>query len=306
MIVYDKNKRDLVIPNGLGNLNGLADSYLEAAREDGREEIRAYMTELTVTENGRYVNENGWDVVLVNVDADGDTDPDDGSYDEGYDEGYDDGYKMAEKDWKLPFFYNVALEESEAIFLTEIGNEMSIRLEDNNFSTVGLLTDDVYDNVMFKDRPSDSLPVNIPLSIKEIIAFDVKQRDLEQFYVGEGLSWNEFIYMDGFNCQYFQTINENTFDGLSCLILRMDKLGMNFITEQTFVTPDLSADIYTNRRVKNTVIEILENLIDSLYDFSTSNTYGINKSYIRFKGFNGDLQELTERAAAKNWIVVTE
>lgn len=303
MIVYDKNKRELVIPNGLGNLNGVADSYMEAAKEDGREEgrneVRELMTELHATSNATYINKNGYNKVVVDVKSAP-------SVDKDYEEGVDDGYEMAEKDWKLPFFYNIALEESEALFLTEIENEMTTRLNENNFSTVGLLNDDVYDVVMFKNRPSDSLPINIPLSVKNSLSFDIKQRDLEQFYVGEGLSWNEFIYMDGFNCQYFQTINENAFDGLSCLILKMDKLGMSFITEQTFVTPDLSADIYTNRRVKYAVIEILENLIDSLYDFSTPNMYGVDKSYIKFKGFKGDLQELTERAAAKNWIVVTE
>lgn len=299
MIVYNKENKNLVIPNGLGNLNGLADSYLDAAREDGREEgrneVRELMTELHVTSNATYINKNGFNKVVVNVTSAP-------SVDKDYQEGFNDGYARAEKDFKLPYFYTDGLTNSEALYLTEIENIMAIRLGENNFSTLGLLDDTIFDKVI----ESNQFPISLPLSIRETFTFDMRQRDLEQFYAGRGISWDKLIYMGGFDCQYFQTISENAFNGLSCLVLRMNQLGLNFITEQTLVTPDLSADIYNNSMVSDTVLSILLELVDSLYDFSTPNIYGVNKSYIKFKGFKGDLQALTEKAAAKNWTVVTE
>lgn len=291
MIVYDKNKRELVIPNGLGNLNGLAESYLEAAREDGREEIRAYMTELTVTENGRYTNKNGWDVVLVNVDSEGDGSYDEG-YDDGYDEGYDDGYYKA----SIPFGYVNEGSETSSYFISAIEVELSERFENNNGSIEGIFSKDIYTTAK---QLNDSELV-LPMSIYTVLDLATINRDFGRLTPeGEEFEWSEFYYMGGFYCEYVQTISTDAFDGLNFILGEMRDLGKSFITEQTFITPNLT---------KLSDLRALYELVDSLYDFSTENAYGVSSSNIEFRGFEffstEEKERLTEYAGEKGWIVL--
>lgn len=292
MIVYNKENRSLVIPNGLGNLNGLAESYLEAAREDGREEIRAYMTELTVTENGRYVNENGWDVVLVNVDADGDTDPDDGSYDEGYDEGYDDGYYEA----FLPFGYVEEGRKTSDRFITDVEGEISERIANNNGSIEGIFSKDIYTAA----KQYNDSEIVLPMSISTVLDLVPLNRDFGRLTPeGEEFKWSEFYYMGGFKCKYVNTISTDAFEGLNFILGEMRDLGKSFMTEQTFITPNLA---------KLSDLRALYELVDSLYDFSTENVYGVVSSNIEFKGFEffstQEKERLTQYAGEKGWIVL--
>lgn len=87
MIIYKKETRELIIPNGLGNLNGLSDdamgAIVDAAEADGRvegieegkeigaAEQKSKMETLSVTENGVYEREDGYNRVEVNVEGGG-------------------------------------------------------------------------------------------------------------------------------------------------------------------------------------------------------------------------------------------
>ena len=89
MIVYDKEQKEIVIPNGIGNIN-LFNNGVEAGynqgKIDGIEEQKAKLESISITENGTYNKEDGYNHIEVNV-------PDlNGSYDEGYEQGHTEGY----------------------------------------------------------------------------------------------------------------------------------------------------------------------------------------------------------------------
>ena len=88
MIVYDKEQKEIVIPNGIGNIN-LYNNGVEAGynqgKIDGIDEQKSKLESIIITENGRYTKEDGYKTINVNV-------PDlNGSYDEGYAQGKTDG-----------------------------------------------------------------------------------------------------------------------------------------------------------------------------------------------------------------------
>ena len=88
MIVYDKEQKEIVIPNGIGNIN-LYNNGVEAGynqgKIDGIEEQKSKLESINITENGTYSREDGYNHIEVNV-------PDlNGSYDEGYAQGKTDG-----------------------------------------------------------------------------------------------------------------------------------------------------------------------------------------------------------------------
>lgn len=88
MIVYDKEQKEIVIPNGIGNIN-LFNNGVEAGynqgKIDGINEQKSKLESISITENGVYSKEDGYNHIEVNV-------PDlNGSYDEGYAQGKTDG-----------------------------------------------------------------------------------------------------------------------------------------------------------------------------------------------------------------------
>ena len=89
MIVYDKEQKEIVIPNGIGNIN-LFNNGVEAGynqgKIDGIDEQKSKLESISITENGTYSREDGYNHIEVNV-------PDlNGSYDEGYEQGHTEGY----------------------------------------------------------------------------------------------------------------------------------------------------------------------------------------------------------------------
>lgn len=89
MIVYDKEQKEIVIPNGIGNIN-LFNNGVEAGynqgKIDGIDEQKGKLESINITENGTYDKEDGYNHIEVNV-------PDlNGSYDEGYEQGHTEGY----------------------------------------------------------------------------------------------------------------------------------------------------------------------------------------------------------------------
>ena len=84
MIVYDKEQKEIVIPNGIGNIN-LFNNGVEAGynqgKTDGIEEQKSKLKSIIIVNNGRYTNEDGYKTINVNVSDFN------GSYDEGYKQG---------------------------------------------------------------------------------------------------------------------------------------------------------------------------------------------------------------------------
>ena len=83
MIVYDKEQKEIVIPNGIGNIN-LYNNGVEAGynqgKIDGIEEQKSKLESIIIVNNGRYTKEDGYKAITVNV-------PDrNGSYNEGYEQ----------------------------------------------------------------------------------------------------------------------------------------------------------------------------------------------------------------------------
>ena len=126
MIVYDKEQKEIVIPNGIGNIN-LFNNGVEAGynqgKIDGIEEQKSKLESIIIFENGTYRKEDGYNELFVNV-------PDlNGSYDEGYAQGKTDG--INEQKSKL-----------ESISITENGtyrkedgyNEVVVNVPDLNGS----------------------------------------------------------------------------------------------------------------------------------------------------------------------------
>lgn len=113
MIVYDKEQKEIVIPNGIGNIN-LFNNGVEAGynqgKIDGIEEQKSKLESINITENGTYTKEDGYNHIEVNV-------PDlNGSYDEGYAEGERVGYAQGKTDG-----VNEQKSKLESINITENG-----------------------------------------------------------------------------------------------------------------------------------------------------------------------------------------
>ena len=84
MIVYDKEQKEIVIPNGIGNIdiynNGVEAGYNQG-KIDGIDEQKSKLESIIIVNNGTYRKEDGYNKVVVYV-------PDlNGSYDEGYKQG---------------------------------------------------------------------------------------------------------------------------------------------------------------------------------------------------------------------------
>ena len=84
MIVYDKEQKEIVIPNGIGNIdlynNGVEAGYNQG-KIDGIDEQKSKLKSIIIVNNGRYINEDGYNKIDVYV-------PDfNGSYEEGYKQG---------------------------------------------------------------------------------------------------------------------------------------------------------------------------------------------------------------------------
>ena len=95
MIVYDKEQKEIVIPNGIGNIN-LFNNGVEAGynqgKIDGIDEQKSKLESINITENGTYSREDGYNEIVVDV-------PDlNGSYDEGYEQGHTEGYNEGKTD----------------------------------------------------------------------------------------------------------------------------------------------------------------------------------------------------------------
>lgn len=72
MITFEEKDKSLIIPNGLGNFGGTSeggyDEGYEDGKKDGAREQKAKLERLSVTENGRYSREDGYNEVIVDVD----------------------------------------------------------------------------------------------------------------------------------------------------------------------------------------------------------------------------------------------
>ena len=70
MIVYDKEQKEIVIPNGIGNIN-LFNNGVEAGynqgKIDGINEQKSKLESINITENGTYSREDGYNHIEVNV-----------------------------------------------------------------------------------------------------------------------------------------------------------------------------------------------------------------------------------------------
>ena len=74
MIVYDKEQKEIVIPNGIGNINlfnnGVEAGYnqgYEQGKTDGIDEQKGKLESISITENGVYSKEDGYNHIEVNV-----------------------------------------------------------------------------------------------------------------------------------------------------------------------------------------------------------------------------------------------
>ena len=74
MIVYDKEQKQIVIPNGIGNINifnnGVEAGYNQG-KIDGIEEQKSKLESINITENGTYTKEDGYNHIEVNVPTEG-------------------------------------------------------------------------------------------------------------------------------------------------------------------------------------------------------------------------------------------
>lgn len=74
MIVYDKEQKQIVIPNGIGNINifnnGVEAGYNQG-KIDGIEEQKSKLESINITENGTYTKEDGYNEIVVNVPTEG-------------------------------------------------------------------------------------------------------------------------------------------------------------------------------------------------------------------------------------------
>ena len=74
MIVYDKEQKLIVIPNGIGNINifnnGVEAGYNQG-KIDGIGEQKAKLESINITENGTYTKEDGYNHIEVNVPTEG-------------------------------------------------------------------------------------------------------------------------------------------------------------------------------------------------------------------------------------------
>lgn len=170
-----------------GYPNGYSDGY-GVGKTDGINEQKDKLTQITISENGVYANENGYNEVVVEV-------PDwNGDYNEGYEQGHTDGYNEG---------YSVGSEEGVEGYANNIARVLDItengtyRSEYSDPYYVSELTgDNFYASAFVKDKVYDT---QIPLS--QNVTFEIWFKpegiiDDDGFGVILGASKQDYYYND--------------------------------------------------------------------------------------------------------------
>ena len=131
---------------------GYEDGYGNG-RTDGINEQKDKLTQITISENGVYTNENGYNEVVVEV-ADLNGDYNEG-YEQGHTDGYNEGYSVGSKEGVEGYANNTA----RVLDITENGTYGSEYSEPYYISDP--TGDNFYDSAFVKDRVYDT---QIPLS----------------------------------------------------------------------------------------------------------------------------------------------
>lgn len=135
-----------------GYPNGFADGY-DSGRTDGINEQKDKLTQITISENGVYANENGYNEVVVEVpDLNGDYNE---GYEQGHTDGYNEGYSVGSEEGVEGYAKNIA----RVLDVTENGTYRSEYSDPYYISDP--TGDNFYDSAIVKDRVYDT---QIPLS----------------------------------------------------------------------------------------------------------------------------------------------
>ena len=212
MIVYDREQKEIVIPNGIGNIN-LFNNGVEAGynqgKIDGIEEQKSKLESIIIINNGTYRKEDGYNKIVVDV-------PDlNGSYDEGYKQGLIDMesnarvlnvtengvYRSKYSDDMPPIAYTVTgvyadgtefhscAELNGKVFNTKIAGSIDRRLE---FWYKGdyTLSDDVYNVIIGagNNDNSNTFQVRYFVENNNIITLNLGNSG------GEVIEWDETVW----------------------------------------------------------------------------------------------------------------
>ena len=214
MIVYDKEQKEIVIPNGIGNIN-LFNNGVEAGynqgKIDGIDEQKSKLESINITENGTYSREDGYNEIVVDV-------PDfNGSYDEGYNqgntegeqEGYNNGYDQGQAD---------VAANARVLNVTENGNYLS-KFSDPIMPIMPTLVTGVFDDGTefhsYAELSSKVFNTKIAGSVDSRLEFWYKGNN-----TGTGNAWDVMIGSgnndndDCFQVRYFGYYDETLYIGV--------------------------------------------------------------------------------------------
>lgn len=247
-----------------GNEGG---SY-EQGFEDGVAEQKSKLTSITITGNGRYRNENGYNDVVVST-----------PYFE-----FDNGYEFYAN------FYDKMVETNDYINFN-IAQELNSRE-----TTYGILGTFNY----WYDCPKIVLNIGIPSNTKHL---DNVLGTMSYYQLYDKIM---AVYV-AYDAYQIETTTD-AFRNCEFSLLYVDRLGQSFTSEQNFVLPtytELEGEYkYTDEQIKTMQLE----MIDRLYDFSQGpNKYKTGKSTLviqkNTKGFGDDV---IAHATAKGWLIMKE
>lgn len=363
MIKYDKKNKKISVPSGLGNLKITVNEYVEYQEapkcpeldeititengvydglyntvivdvkgydegfqqgfDSGVAEQKSKLGQITITKNGTYKKEDGYNSIVVDV-----PNIDDGSYDEGFAAGIEeqksklksisiykngiytkeDGYKQITVDVSAANVFTLSNK-----FIANFTERLTTKSDalTANILFYALNTNTTY-NILENSTPewaSDVYIVNLklPNTISKLDKIN-----------GRFSSSGGLVVLNDCDFSNIRTTTD-AFRDCECCLVKATGLGNSFVEEQNVVLPKYTFDFYDFFDIPDKYYVFFQyddddikqmqlQVMDSLYDFSKgANKYDISKSKLIIqRGSRGFDDDVISKAIEKGWIVEKE
>lgn len=208
-----------------------------------------------------------------------------GGYGEGYNNGYNDGYNAGLNDGKNKYQGLNRLNEYEVKNYIDLATANEMESE--------IMSSSLYDIMVSGEKVLDFSSFMVGGSLISLYISDLSDYANSFETIGKLVpdSWKNLISIRGINCSNIQTVYEVAFRSLPKLsyIGKLTNLGNSFTSEQTI---DFT---------RNYDLNITDEFINSLYDFSIPNKYGVQTSTIKFYSIDADYKQQLED---KGWTII--
>ena len=281
-----------------GYSNGYADGENQGFK-NGINTQKSKLKPITISENGIYSREDGYNEVVVDVPQNGD-----GGYDIGYENGVNDQKSKLE---------TITIKNNGTYIREDGYNKVVVNIPESKFmnffiepSNYGNAVDATIYDYIEKNNPISSYGVMYSALTNEFGHFNGENAiigsislgnisKLDDVMGGEN-SYNSVLWVDRMNCEKITETN-NAFGNCNFYINYLNNLGKSFKSEQEVVLPKFEVSGYKYYYLQ----ELLLELVSSLYNFKNGNEYGVTTSTLKFYSRTSVSNEVKQKINEMGW-----